>query len=61
MCATVPFYAYGMKPRLHIVYEWKQLEFDYATEQDRQSDIDSGVFTEGIPAPIDIDIQYGSK
>lgn len=57
----MPFYAYGMKPRLHVVHEWKQLEFDYPTEQDRQNAIDSGDFVEGIPAPIDVDVQYGRK
>lgn len=56
----MPYYAYGMKPKLHIVHEWKQLEYDYATEEDRQSDIDSGVFIEGIPAPIDVDVHYAS-
>lgn len=43
------------------VYEWSQLEFDYADDEERQVDIVSGTFNPGAPAPIDVDVYYGRK
>lgn len=60
ICTTIPYYTYARNPPLRLLYEWKQLEFDYASDVERQQDIDSGFFVEGVPAPIDVDIYYGS-
>ncbi|CAH1116312.1 unnamed protein product [Phaedon cochleariae] len=47
------------KPRgLEVVVQWSQLEFDYASDIERQEDIDNGIFVPGIPAPIDTDVYY---
>lgn len=40
------------------VYQWSQLEFDYANDKERQKDIREGIFKPGIPAPIDVDVFY---
>lgn len=62
LCTTSWFHdVEAQTPGITPVYSWGQLEFDYATEAERQSAIDSGEFIEGNPAPIDVDIHYSSK
>lgn len=45
-------------PNLKLVFEWGQLEFDYATPADREHDVETGIFTPGVIAPIDMDVYY---
>lgn len=52
---------YAQKPGLKTIYEWSQLEFDYESDAARQEDIDKGIFTPGVPAPIDVDVYYSRK
>ncbi|KAJ8923456.1 hypothetical protein NQ315_002015 [Exocentrus adspersus] len=49
------------RPGLDLVYQWKQLEFDYQSEYDRQADIDMEIFIPGQPAPIDTDVYYAAN
>lgn len=45
---------------LNILYQWRQLEFDYLSENDRQDAINKGEFNSGQILPIDVDI-YKNK
>lgn len=42
------------------VHAWNHLEFDYANEEERQSDVDKGLFVPIVPAPIDVEVHYAS-
>ncbi|CAG9773981.1 unnamed protein product [Ceutorhynchus assimilis] len=55
---TIPAPIQSASPNLRLISQWNQLEFDYATLQDRQHDIDIGLFTPGTIAPIDVDVFY---
>nr|ATB56353.1 yellow-d2 [Leptinotarsa decemlineata] len=43
---------------LKVLYQWSQLEFDYLSEYERKTDIDTGNFIPGQIAPIDTDVHY---
>lgn len=48
-------------PNLKLIYQWKVLDFDYATAGERQRDINDGVFQPNEIAPIDMDVFYSRK
>jgi hypothetical protein len=56
LCTIDP--GFGEKPELGLVYQWSQLEFDYASPSARQADIDDKTFIPGQPTPIDVDVHY---
>ncbi|XP_056633332.1 uncharacterized protein LOC130442945 [Diorhabda sublineata] len=47
--------------KFSIIHEFTHLEFDYPSKQDRQADIESGVFIPGKLAPIDTDAYFNPK
>lgn len=49
---------YSETPNLKVVHEWGQLEFDYPSASEREKDIQDGLFTPGVIAPIDMDVYY---
>lgn len=51
----------GGQKVLKPLYEWSQIEFDYASEEERRSDILSEVFVPGAAVPIDVDVYYARK
>ncbi|XP_030751653.1 major royal jelly protein 3-like isoform X2 [Sitophilus oryzae] len=44
-----------------IVFQWNQLEFDYASEAERSADIAAGLFTPATIGPIDVDVYYSRR
>jgi hypothetical protein len=56
LCTIDP--GFGEKPELGLVYQWSQLEFDYASPSARQADIDDKTFIPGQSTPIDVDVHY---
>lgn len=61
ICSIIPQPAQAETPNFKTIYQWSQLEFDYESLYQRQLDIDSGVFTPGVIAPIDVDVYYARK
>ncbi|ENN70589.1 hypothetical protein YQE_12764, partial [Dendroctonus ponderosae] len=61
ICSIIPQPAQADTPNFKTIYQWNQLEFDYESLYQRQIDIDSGVFTPGVIAPIDVDVYYALK
>ncbi|KAG5883313.1 hypothetical protein JTB14_008600 [Gonioctena quinquepunctata] len=58
LCNTSAYLSPGRTIDPEVIFQWSQLEFDYASESDRQADIDNGTFIPGTPAPIDVDVHY---
>ncbi|KAJ8959619.1 hypothetical protein NQ318_021805, partial [Aromia moschata] len=58
ICSTSIHHVFTANPRLDTLYEWSQLEFDYQSDFDRQTDIALKTFIPGKPAPIDTDVYY---
>ncbi|XP_060521668.1 major royal jelly protein 3-like isoform X2 [Cylas formicarius] len=48
-------------PMLNVIFQWKQLEFDYADVSQRQRAIESGTFAVGTFGPIDVEVYYSSR
>ncbi|KAF2904169.1 hypothetical protein ILUMI_02008 [Ignelater luminosus] len=65
MCASTWYPAFGTQSSsspLTAKYEWTQLEFDYATEAEREQAIANGDFSQISLAPIDVDVYHeGNK
>lgn len=60
MCLKVVVSQRSNSNQLLKVHAWNHLEFDYANGEDRQKDIDAGLFVLNVPAPIDVDVYYSS-
>lgn len=61
MCASTWYPAFGTQTSpspIAPVFQWKQLDFDYATEADRQAAIANGDFDPIALVPIDVDVYY---
>ncbi|KAJ2948851.1 hypothetical protein O0L34_g5777 [Tuta absoluta] len=50
------FHLYSCMDQLHIVYEWKQLDFQYPSEETRRQALDSGSFIPDNNLPMGIEI-----
>ncbi|XP_050511660.1 major royal jelly protein 1 isoform X5 [Diabrotica virgifera virgifera] len=48
----------SLSDKFKILFQFKQLDFEYPTAAARKSDIDAGLFIPGKPAPIDTDVYY---
>lgn len=53
---TLYFNLIQTQDKLKVLYEWKQLEFDYETLEEREKDINDGSFNAGYILPIGIDV-----
>lgn len=47
--------------KLKLLYSWKQLEFAFSCQADREEAIKKGDFIPGAPVPIDVDVYHGAK
>lgn len=45
-------------PNLNVVSEWKELEYEFCTVEDKQAAIDSGTYIPGNGVPIDVAVHY---
>lgn len=60
---TINNYAHGQSQRSEFVtkFEWKQMEWDFPSEGEREAAIAAGTYIPGSGLPIDVDVYYGRK
>lgn len=61
VCSVMTPYLEGQKKGLSLVKEWKQVDFNYQSEADRENAIASGEFVQSNSLPIDADVFYGRE
>jgi hypothetical protein len=56
-----PVALFGAKPELKLVNEWKNIDFNFPSEKQRQDAIAKREFVLGNAVPIDVDVFYKGK
>lgn len=51
----------GQLTNLHLVSEWKELEYDFSSNEDKQAALNSGAYVPGNGVPIDVAVHYSKS